>query len=206
MNPSIAHRVTDGQQEELSYDLQSLPKPLDIPIATENLLVVKAVLDAEGIVFWLMFGTMLGAVRDNGFIAHDKDTDIGVFEKDMEKVFQSLLTLRGQGFEIIRTTYDDAVVSLLRNGMYIDFYVMARYGEGWCWGPRVEKKDYFSKFREIPFLGTEFRVPAMTDEFFVEHYGEDWRTPKGGFYGTFNFKGDVKDREKQHEDYMTGGE
>lgn len=61
--------------------------------AQEGLNAFKRVLAEEQADYWLEFGTLLGAVRDNDFIKHDFDIDFGCFpfkksmnfEKNLEK-------------------------------------------------------------------------------------------------------------------------
>ena len=46
-------------------------KPLNKEIANENLKLLKEVCDRNHLTFLLFFGTLLGAVREHGFITHD---------------------------------------------------------------------------------------------------------------------------------------
>ena len=179
MNPSIAHRLTNGEKEVLTFNFMSLPKPLDIDAATENLLILKSVFRDKGIPFWLMYGTLLGAIREGAFISYDHDTDLGVYETDMEKIYPALLEMKVAGFEIIRTTRGDAIVSVLRRNTYIDFYVMTKFGNGWRYGDHLEHRNYFTELIRIPFLGTEFLAPGNPVEFLEDKYG-DWKTPRRG--------------------------
>ena len=49
----------------------------------ELLLELKNLLDKNNITFWLMTGTLLGAIRENDFLAHDpNDIDIGLHIND----------------------------------------------------------------------------------------------------------------------------
>ena len=55
----------------------------------EVLQKAKNALDSENVLFWLDYGTLLGAYREHDFIKHDFDLDIGLWLKDAEiaKVF-----------------------------------------------------------------------------------------------------------------------
>ena len=47
---------------------------------------IKQSLESEGVRFYAIYGTALGAVRDSGLIPWDDDIDLGVFEEDLPKV------------------------------------------------------------------------------------------------------------------------
>lgn len=49
--------------------------------------------------FWLDYGTLLGAYREHDFIKHDFDLDIGLWLKDAEIAKKAMLK---NGFELIR--------------------------------------------------------------------------------------------------------
>ena len=58
----------------------------------ELLFLVDDVLTRHECVFWLNYGTLLGAYRDHDFITHDNDLDIGMYWKDREGVKEILQT------------------------------------------------------------------------------------------------------------------
>ena len=51
---------------------------------------IKEVLESEKIRFYGIYGTALGAVRENGMVPWDDDIDLGVFEEDLPKVNEAL--------------------------------------------------------------------------------------------------------------------
>jgi len=55
----------------------------------------------SNIPFWIIGGTTLGSVRHGEMIPWDDDADIGVFEKDMEKVLSINKVINNFGYEIV---------------------------------------------------------------------------------------------------------
>ena len=59
----------------------------DYRILIENLCIIKDIFDAYGVIFWLDWGTLLGAIREGKIIEWDTDLDIGVFADDFKKIY-----------------------------------------------------------------------------------------------------------------------
>lgn len=66
----------------------------------ENLGILKNLLDANGIEFWLDWGTLLGAIREGNIIPWDNDLDIGIFKKDLEKLLSIMPRIKKSGFHL----------------------------------------------------------------------------------------------------------
>ena len=56
-------------------------------------------LNSRGISFWLEYGTLLGAYRDNSFVPNEMDLDIGAYLKDAKQIFNAL---QDSGFVLVR--------------------------------------------------------------------------------------------------------
>lgn len=65
------------QDVELTYENATI---IDPSVARQNLLDFKKVLDSEHLTFCIMHGTLLGAIREKGFIGHDIDIDTCVLD------------------------------------------------------------------------------------------------------------------------------
>jgi hypothetical protein len=128
-------------------------KWLNKDICKKNLFDVKEVLESNHVDYWLMYGTLLGAVRDKDFIEYDSDTDIGLWHESIETFDVVIRQLMEKGFTLIRTARRDEIVSVIRDDEYMDF-------------------DFYHKmnmpFRELvpySFLGGQFMIPQNSESF-----------------------------------------
>eukprot|EP01062_Namystynia_karyoxenos_P067555 TRINITY_DN61548_c0_g1_i1.p1 TRINITY_DN61548_c0_g1~~TRINITY_DN61548_c0_g1_i1.p1 ORF type:complete len:291 (+),score=29.42 TRINITY_DN61548_c0_g1_i1:46-918(+) len=158
---------------------------------------------AEGIDYWLDFGTLLGSARHRGLIPWDgaQDIDVGIHVNQTEKLraAQGRL-LRQCGFRLLHRNdwhnpggtlwgikraafrvFFDAVTPY-----YVD---VADYED--LPGGRIAdlhftpiivdlaRSEVFPTI-DCPFEGLTLRCPANTDGYLTMEYG-DWRTPRKGF-------------------------
>jgi len=138
--------------------------PRDLVVCKRNLMDIKEVLDENGIVFWLFYGTLLGAIRDGDFIRHDTDTDLGFYFESKENFYIIVDRLIEKRFRLYRTTCGDNLVSVIRDDEYVD-----------CAFFKKENLP-FTEMKTINFLGAEFRIPDNAEKLFVDWYGE-WQDP-----------------------------
>lgn len=152
-------------------------KQINKIIAKKNLLDAKRVLDDNGLYFGLIFGTLLGAVREHDFIAHDEDIDLFILKEDEENFKVILFMLQDIGFKLIR--YDRrGLYSIERNGEYIDFYIFSEFSKGvYHSGSDYILERHLRDTADYEFQGDLFRIPENYEEFCNVHYGRDWRTP-----------------------------
>lgn len=144
-------------------------------------------LQAAGVQYWLDFGTLLGAVRDGGFIKHDLDIDVGVFLKDHSLSIRENFLQRG--FELKHTMLiEDGKYgmeeSYLYEGVTFDiFYYQLEGATMRCHlfplnekGEReiLELSMTYSGFRTIDFAGCQVKIPKDTDLRLRETYGDGY--------------------------------
>ena len=83
--------------KSFSYFVNTSPKQeLNSKKCKKFLTEVRDILNENNISYFLLFGTLLGAYRENDFIKHDRDIDIGIlgeskedFEKKIEEQLQT---------------------------------------------------------------------------------------------------------------------
>jgi hypothetical protein len=169
-------------------------KSMNLNIARENLIILKGIFDQNNIKFWLCFGTLLGAVRDNEFIPYDTDTDICVYKEDLGKIVNVVPELEKMNLKLIRVIHEKNLITFMRNDEYIDIYVFVKRRKAlilkeWRMGDTFKiKYKFFKKFAKIIFLNQTFLVPNKYEKLLEEFYGKDWRIPIRGVHATPNVK------------------
>jgi len=191
-------------------------------LARKDLLKVKKALDEAGVRFFLMFGTLLGAVRDKDLILYDKDIDLGIFYEDSRKLEKAEKILEKHGILMEgkkRRKPDTPVEKFVLFGKSvwgIEFATMYLIGDTYWYidssdwrGARLmpHKKEWLDNLQEIDFLGTKFLIPSKPEEVLKSFYGSNWRIPSGETRTTAVLPRDLwKDEEgiKKYESIKIG--
>ncbi len=81
----------------------------------ESLKILQATietLDKHNIAYYLDFGTLIGALREKGFILWDDDMDISLLnEKDYKKMHTVVQELRSKGFKVRNITFAKSIAN-----------------------------------------------------------------------------------------------
>ena len=155
--------------------------------AEQALLNLKEMLDNSNIPFFLVSGTLLGCIRENKILPHDKDLDIGVFSEKINKERLIKTILYSGFFEILPTRISEQVKLKHHNGTYIDIFIHNKKDEYiWHYAAKIKWFNTPFNLKKIKFLNTEFLVPENTDQYLIENYGQDWTVPKVDFDSNFD--------------------
>jgi glycerol-3-phosphate cytidylyltransferase len=152
-------------------------KKINKAVAKQNLLDFNAVAKQNNLSFGLLYGTLLGAIRENDFIEHDEDIDLFILDEQRQVLYNLLFKLKEIGFEVAR--YDRrGLISIIRNNEYIDIYIFKKYIKNVriCCGECVIEK-FLEQTTTLNFLTESFTVPKDYLEYLVFQYGRDWQTP-----------------------------
>lgn len=167
----------------------------------ENLREADAAFSEIGLQMFPAFGTLLGAVRDHGFISYDFDLDVGVID-DPQKREALHESMAKHGFLLRKQTYindEEQTVSeetYERHGVGIDvFFYFSEGNDLYAYCPRkheykewkeANQTDGFpvacsyvckTDFVRQDFLGVPVNIPVKSHEWLCDIYSDSYMTP-----------------------------
>ncbi|MFN3255097.1 MAG: hypothetical protein ACE37B_05340 [Ilumatobacter sp.] len=134
---------------------------------------VTGVLEPTGIQPFLMSGSLLGVIRDGGFMAHDYDVDLGLVPgTDRDQVLAALHSIPDAEVEWIPGRF---VIRL--EGVVADLFTHEERDGLWWHSTLVHDwwNTPFGLQREAA-TGCDFWIPDDPERYLVENYG-DWSRP-----------------------------
>lgn len=162
-----------------------------------QLLEVIDILDAEGIVYHLEGGTLLGIVREQRILPWDHDTDISILRSSLPDAMGALAKIKKKGWRLTFRTYDEpngyaevgdtCLVRVKDRKLYfiagdhmLDFFVKTEKDGYVYWKAagnimRV-KASYYDGYETVEWRGRDIKVPVNYRDYLTEKYG-DWSVP-----------------------------
>lgn len=160
---------------------------IDQKSAISNLKELDLIFRKHNIRYWMQDGTLLGYYRDNGFIPHDNDIDIGCRWSDFTQ--DLFFEIVNNGF-VFRTSHgrleESLIINFRKRNIPIDiyfyykdgdrFYHSAAYGKARKYRVDFNYKEFDVK--EIEYFGEKLFVPEDELYFIETKYGRGWNSPE----------------------------
>ena len=160
-----------------------LKRDMNKEVAKKNLFDFADLLEAENVPFLLIYGTLLGAVRDQDFISHDSDVDLATLSENYATVREICHSPKfgKYGFQLVRDSKH--LISVLRKEEHIDLYFFSDCeSEYRCMSFRIAGEQLRDGHSRIEFLGRTFCTVKNPVADLRWRYGDDWKTPKRNYH------------------------
>ena len=177
---TISEIIMNNGQKQLEYDFKSLKNKQnkffenpahEMNTRIENLKDVIEVFNKTSTNYWLQGKTLLGMYKDNKLLDDDHDEDIGTFCENIYNVCCEIIPeLKSLGFEIIRATKNNSMVSVMRNFRYIDICFFTEQNSMIGYEKKQFPKNYYAKFMNVNINGFEYSIPEMAKEIIFYSY------------------------------------
>ena len=179
------------------------PRYFTLPIqhihSIDRLLIFLEILKPKKIDFFLLYGSLLGAIRQESFAGRPKDIDLGIKEDQLQKLLDEIpLIMKNKAVASIRCHGELSVQKLKRlqfllHHSLIDVEVFRKKNEMWQGEPQklyLIDEMYNRNFAgsvfpisdlenllPIKVYGKKFLSPANPEIYLVQVYGKNWRIP-----------------------------
>lgn len=160
---------------------------------------------------FILFGTLLGCMRNGKYIPWDNDMDFGILYEDWKEEYAEIF--KKEGFIVLVDvfwTHKNSIQivdkEMLGKRSKIQMYYKDKHiricFEVFCKGinnhrysgaggaPRIFHcpEEMISKTIKYPFYDTEVNIPENYEEFLTYIYGENWRIPNRKYMGSSEYK------------------
>lgn len=165
--------------------------------------------------YYADWGSLLGIVREGGFIRHDDDIDLTIVDKNVNPRLLLKLLLEHEFHFIHAIEIDKRLVefSVSWKKLSIDFFFRIPVEQdgmvGICdvyYNPNIQYENpnqnnyrvwYFAEevsTKIIDFKGGDVRIPENPESILEFEYGSDWRSPISGWVSN-ELKGRFKEKD-----------
>ncbi len=145
------------------------------------------ILKKEKIDFFLIAGSLLGAVRQESFAGRPTDIDLGIKEDQFQKLLNAIPLLIKKGARSIRKDDKLSVLQIIYKYTLVDINVFKKKNQMWIgecdkyYGENFKGITFSIKDLEclttIKLYGKEFLSPTNPQIYLEKKYGKEWRVP-----------------------------
>ena len=142
-----------------------------------------------GVTPFLMWGTLLGCVREGKLLTHDRDIDVGILAVDYVKKDALVRAMRRRGYDVIvdkdfkfkfaRPNFD-LILDVDVFFPWKDMLVCSSLQEDGSYLSEWFAQDAFGTLSQRTFLGVRVFVPDPPESILRAIYG-DWQTPRPAY-------------------------
>lgn len=139
---------------------------------------IKHIFQKNKIEFFLISGTLLGFIRENKILGHDKDLDIGIWDCHNIDEVKKLIELSGT-FEVLPIRSSKVLRVRHFSSVCIDIFIHeVKNGKILHGGVKSVWENSLFDLIPIQFLNGTYHIPRNYDLYLTENYGDDWKIPK----------------------------
>jgi len=174
--------------------------PMNTAAMHQNLYEVQQVLNKYKIPFILIFGGLVGVMRNGDFIDNDTDVDIGILETPSTwhhaKMLKVKEELKAEGFYVADSNECYPLNDwFIRNGERIEvFWFIEVDAEGVYTNTIRYDKQHFLKTGTVDIGALRIPISSKWEQMLIDTYGRDWRIPKPGKKGYNLIPAEIKKR------------
>ena len=163
-----------------------------------HLKFIDRILTKYRIKHWLMYGTLLGAVRQNDIIPFDYDFDLGAFVQDADKIMSLNRYIEKFGYKFYKPEYYSSSckkniwrvsIKIKYKGRIMgDIYLYHKFNDGYMrrfdpksgtyfWPKGTFPSWYINRLEKVRIRNQYFPGPRKPKTLLKHWYGETWKTP-----------------------------
>jgi len=181
---NIPQHIQIQNQKNLQYSLHANRK-FTKEEAFLTLKKINAICQASDIPYFVMAGTLLGIIRENEFLLHDDDIDIGILDDKYADKIKNLLLNEGFNFYGQFGKKDESLqYRFFYSHIQIDIFFYYEKNKQYYMTSFDNKgntyKYYWNKFQidKLNFKNISINIPSNPEQFLETQYGTDWCIPK----------------------------
>ena len=162
---------------------------------------IDKVLNKKGAKFFIDCGTLLGMIRDNKLLEHDKDMDFGIYFDDrftirsLDEAMKSIGLKKHREFsfrgEVKEASYSNGITNIdffkhEESKESSDIYVFYRkngvkYPSNKHYTTLIMHRAHIPSIQTIDVNGRQLYVPSNYEEYLESAYSKNWRIPDSGW-------------------------